>query len=147
MRSNLTTNQDWQIQRTTALMFPENSRFPKKRIHISPDDNHFMFTLSSGPLTVMIYRWEFIILHLVPGTTQPTLHGTSPCHLLHDSRVQRHIALITTDQVPIYSPGWRERHICVHISFFKVLVLNPLPFGCGPRPYHYIVQLYIGSCV
>ena len=29
MKSNFTTNQDWQMKRTTAQMFPENSRFQK----------------------------------------------------------------------------------------------------------------------
>ena len=42
-----------------------------------------------------------------------TQYPWSSCILAY-SRVQPHTALITTDQVPIYTPGWRERGtICV----------------------------------
>ena len=41
--------------------------------------------------------------------TQPTLHYPLATMLLTAySRVQPHTALIATDQVPIYTPGWRE---------------------------------------
>ncbi len=47
-----------------------------------------------------------------PRATQSTLHVTPGVGALAYSRVQPHTAIITTDQVPIYTPGWREAHLC-----------------------------------